>query len=82
MECRFYVLYILCNDPFRESTFKMVVSINNAGRNGHGLKMTSHRQMASDTFILKFSPVSEFCRHNSDNQKIRTRSLHALNLNF
>ena len=36
------------------------------GPNSSGPKMTSYRQMASDTYILKFSPVTEFRRHNSE----------------
>ena len=59
----------------------MAASIDNTGtkllwaemfmdRNGSGPKMTSHRQMASGTFILKFSPVSQFRRHNLENRKI------------
>ena len=38
-------------------------------RNGSGPKITSHRQMASNTFILKFFPASEFRRQNSENRK-------------
>ena len=34
-------------------------------RNGSGPKMRRHRQIASDTFILKFASVSEFHRHNT-----------------
>ena len=53
----------------------MAASIDNTGRemvmgqNGSGPKMTSRLQMASHTFILKFSPLSEFRRHNSENRK-------------
>ena len=32
--------------------------------------MISNWQMASDTFIVKFSPVSGFQRHKSDNGRI------------
>ena len=40
------------------------------GRNGFGPKMTNDRQMASDTFIVKFYSVSGFRRHSSDNGRI------------
>ena len=33
-------------------------------RNGAGPKISSHRQMASDTFILKFASVSAFHRRS------------------
>ena len=64
-----------------ESAFKKAGSIENTrpkwlwtemvmGRNGSGPKLTSHRQFpTADTFILKFLPVSEFRRHNSECRK-------------
>ena len=50
---------------------------NGYGGNGHGQKMSSHRQMASDTFILKSLSVSEFHIHNLNNQKLRMPFLFA-----
>ena len=36
------------------------------GRNGSRPKMSRHRHMASDAFILKFALVSELQRHKTD----------------
>ena len=44
------------------------------GRNNFGPKISSHRQMAFDTFILKFLSV----RQNCENRKLRTPFLFAL----
>ena len=49
------------------------------GRNGSGPKMSSHRQMFSYTFILKFASVSEFQGHNTDDRKLRTPFFVCLN---
>ena len=62
----------------------MAVPINNTywaemvmGRNGSGSKMSSHRQMTTDSFILKFSLVSGFHRHSLNILKLRTPFLFA-----
>ena len=50
------------------------------GRNGFGPKWfrAENEQMASDAFIFKFASVSEFCRHKTDDRKMRTPFLFAL----
>ena len=56
----------------------MVMAEMVMARNDSTTKISSHRQMASDTFILKFALVSEFHRHNPDDRKLRTPILFAL----
>ena len=55
----------------------MVMAKMVLGRNGSGTGMSSHRQMASVTFILKFASVSEFHIHNADDRKVRKPFLFA-----
>ena len=59
--------------------FSVLLGRNGYGQNGYGPKWfwAENEQMASDAFIFKFASVSEFHRHKTDDQKMRTPFLFA-----